>query len=103
MKPHQVLLFIACVMGCLAVLCYVLPGQVRLGDYEVRWPTMAKVLGTEEGEKIEGLEALEALDTIEVPDSLEVIDTIVPEESRIIVPKVVVDESADSRIFLQAV
>lgn len=102
MKPHQVLLFIACVMGCLAVLCYVLPGQVRLGDYEVRWPTMAKVLGTEEGEKIEGLEALEALDTIEVPDSLEVIDTIVPEESRIIVPKVVVDESADSRIFLQA-
>lgn len=110
MRPYKVLLFIAGVLACLAALCWVLPGRVRLGATEVRWPSLAEVFGgeqEEEGEALDTLEVLDTLDTLEVLDSLEVIDTlavpdtIVPEEPRVVVPKVVVDSTTDSRVFLR--
>lgn len=47
MRPYKVLLFIACVMACLAALCSVLPHRIALGEKEVRWPTLAEVMGSE--------------------------------------------------------
>ena len=45
MRPYKVLLFIVCVMACLAGLCFVLPGRVSLSDKDLRWPTLAEVMG----------------------------------------------------------
>ena len=46
MRTYHVLIFIACVMACLAALCFVLPGRLVLGDKELKWPTFAEVMGT---------------------------------------------------------
>ena len=46
MRTYHVLIFIACVMACLAALCWVLPGRLVLGDKELKWPTFAEVMGT---------------------------------------------------------
>ena len=48
MKPYKVLIFIACVMACLAALCIVLPGRIAFGEKVLRWPTLAEVFETEE-------------------------------------------------------
>ena len=48
MRPYHVLIFIAAVMACLGVLCWVLPGRVVVGEHELRWPTMAEVMGYNE-------------------------------------------------------
>lgn len=101
MKPHQVLLFIVSVMVCLAALCFLLPGRIAIGDKEVRWPTMAKVMGGN-SQKGEVRDTLDALDTIDALVSLDTLDRVDTMEVRPVVPKVVVDENTDSRIFLQA-
>lgn len=101
MKPHQVLLFIVSVMVCLAALCFVLPGRIEIGGKEVRWPTMAKVMGGN-SQKGEVRDTLDALDTIDALVSLDTLDRVDTMEVRPVVPKVVVDENTDSRIFLQA-
>ena len=48
MRPYKVLLFIICVMVSLAALCVVLPERFAFGEKELRWPTLAEVIGTEE-------------------------------------------------------
>ena len=101
MRPYKVLLFIAAVMACLAALCFALPGRVAWGDKELRWPTLAEVLDlpvakeyTEETEDIELPEfptfEEEPEETAEVPQQ--------PQQA----PKIVVDSTTDSRVFLQA-
>ena len=45
MRPYKVLIFIAAVMACLAALCVVLPGRVVWEDKELRWLTLAEVMG----------------------------------------------------------
>ena len=35
-------------MACLAALCIVLPGRIAFGGKQLRWPTLAEVIGTEE-------------------------------------------------------
>lgn len=103
MRPYKVLLFFACVLACLAALCFVLPGRVVLAETEVRWPTLAEVMGSEE--EPDGIDSLEFLGEIEVPDSAVILDTIVPEKPQpkpVAIPKIAVDSTTDSRIFLQS-
>ena len=100
MRPYKVLLFIAAVMACMAVLCIVLPGRVVIAEYELRWPTLAEVMGsTDSPEPIENLytpDTLGVLDTLEIPETLES-----PKPQPVVIPKVPVDSTVDSRIFLQ--
>ena len=104
MRPYKVLLFFACVLACLAALCLVLPGRVAFAGTEVRWPTLAEVMGsTEHRTQSTDIDSLDALDTPETLDTLETADTVVSEKPKPVVPpKVVVDSTTDSRIFLQS-
>ena len=96
MRPYKVLLFIAAVMACMAVLCVVLPGRVVLAEYELRWPTLAEVMGSSEKTDIP--------DTLDIPDILETQDTLEtpepPKPQPVVIPKVHVDSTVDSRMFL---
>ena len=82
-KPHQILIFIACVMAILGVLYKAFPD--------------VKLLHTEH--MTEAPDEIEDLDSIAV---LEPEDTIVVTQAPkpVVIPKVVVDTTADSRIFL---
>ena len=104
MKPYKVLLFIACVMVGLGVLCMVLPGRVAWGEQELRWPTLAEVMGSEKSEYSKYSEYSDSLLLEEfpvAPDSLIVAEadtaTAAPQP---VIPKFTVDSTADSRIFL---
>lgn len=100
MKPYKVLLFIAAVMACMAVLCVVLPGRVVIAAYELRWPTLAEVLGNTDSpeplDTLENLGDLGILDTLEIPETPEP-----PKPQPVVIPKVHVDSTVDSRIFLK--
>lgn len=100
MRPYKVLLFIACVMACLAALCLVLPHRIALGEKEVRWPTLAEVMGSEPVL----FDTLELVDTLALAEVLSLPDTIVPEKSaekpKPVIPKVAVDSTTDTRQFL---
>ena len=92
MRPYQVLIFVAVVMAVLGGLYWAFP-EGKIGE-------------------------LETLDTLEAPDTpdrleefpvfVEVTDTIVPvepvveEKPVVVVPKVAVDSTTDSRIFLKS-
>ena len=101
MRPYKVLIFIVCVMAGLAALCLVLPGRIAFGGHELRWPTLAEVLETEETiASQDSLENLESPETPESPDSpvpSAPKDTVAP-----VIPKVSVDSVTDSRMFLAA-
>ena len=99
MKPYQVLIFIAAVMACLAALCIALPGRVAWGEKELRWPTLAEVMG-ETSDSPETLDTLDTLEVLDILDTLEIPETSKPQP--IIVPKVQVDSTTDSRIFLHS-
>ena len=90
-------------MVSLAALCVVLPGRIALGEKELRWPTLAEVIGPSqpphEGEEIE------QLDTLDTLERLDTLDTPAPPEKteeRLPIPKITVDSTTDSRVFLQA-
>lgn len=106
MRPYKVLLFIACVLVCLGVLCIVLPDRVVWGEQELRWPSLAEVLGSESSENSEYSENSDSLHLEEfpvAPDSLLAAeaDTIVSTPQPVI-PHVTVDSTTDSRVFLSA-
>ncbi len=103
MRPYKVLLFIAAVMACLAALCIVLPGRVAWEEKELRWPTLVEVLGsTEDG--IQSTDLISLADSVVEPiDTIMPVDTIVPEQPKpqpVYIPKVSVDSTTDSRVFL---
>ena len=103
MKPYKVLLFIACVMVCLGALCLVLPGCISVGDKTLRWPTLAEVF--DRGTSTDSLLYADLLtDTIvERTDTIIPVDTIVPEKPKPVeIPKVAVDSTTDSRVFLHS-
>ena len=89
-------------MACLAALCMVLPGRIAFGEKQVRWPTLAEVISPTqpplEGEEIEEIDSLSDLSS---PDPIDTIEISEPEE-RPVVPKITVDSTTDSRVFLQA-
>ncbi|MBQ7631721.1 MAG: hypothetical protein IJS82_03060 [Paludibacteraceae bacterium] len=120
MRPHQVLLFIIAVMVCLGTLCFVLPERVTIGDKTLRWPTMAEVLGVETSAISSQLseETENPVDTVipeyrdtgipEISKNPETpVDTVLPEAPKPQpvaqdVPKVNVDSTTDSRVYLAA-
>ena len=86
MKPYQVLSFIAITMAVLGALYWAFPE--------------GKLLKTEH---LADSEPVIDIDTIaEFPVFAEAEDTIVPETPKPVIPKVVVDSTTDSRIFLQS-
>ena len=104
MRPYKVLLFIFACLGVLAALCIVLPHEVHVGERTLRWPTLAEVFGNEEAHPIPLPEEEE--ENITVPDTLPSPDTLppLPEKpvERLVIPKVKVDTTSDSRIYLSA-
>ena len=102
MKPYKVLLFIAAVMACLAALSIVLPGRVYWGDKELRWPTLAEILGNEDKSALQPIdeELTDIPDSTSLPEIPEQQDSVVPGKPKPVIPKVVVDSTTDSRIFL---
>ena len=105
MKPYQVLLFIACVMACLAALCIVLPGRVAWGEKELRWPTLAEVMGNADrfADEVQNTDLITIADSIDEPmDTIVAVDTIVPKAPKVVIPQVRVDSTSDSRVFLNA-
>ena len=106
MRPYKVLLFIAGLLASLAALSIVLPGRVSIAGTEVRWPTLSEVFVGDQAES-EEIEDLALLDEPEEPVSPVVQDTIVPKDTVIeetpqpvLPPKIEVDSTTDSRIFL---
>lgn len=99
MKPFQVLIFIASVFACLAGLCVVLPHEVPIGERTLRWPALAEVMGGNDG-----MSAAEPLND----EMTEPVDSVTPEHrdsvipKRPSIPKVAVDSTTDSRVFLQS-
>ncbi len=103
MRPSKVLLFIFAVMACLAVMCLVLPHRWEVGSRTLRWPTL--------GEAIETREAYpqplpEEEGSLTSPDTIALVDTLPSlqgrTEDRPPIPKVRVDSTTDSRVFLSA-
>lgn len=104
MRPYKVLLFISGVLACLTVLCIVLPGSVALAGTEVRWPTLTEVFENTKTDMINPDDStfLASLDLEEEPvveedkpktEEEEKPETVEP-------PKVVVDSTTDTRLFL---
>ena len=85
MRPYQVLIFLAAVMAILGGLYWAFPGEKACP----------------EGEELVILDDLDSLDNIVIPD------TVIPEEPKpqpvaVVIPKVNVDSTTDSRMFLKA-
>lgn len=105
MRPFKILLFIGEVMVALALLCIILPGRIALGDSQLRWPTLSKVLEIDNPKQTDSLVNEQEADTIaefpvfvaEKEDRKPVVAKPKPT-----IPKVQVDSTTDSRIFLRA-
>ena len=104
MRPYKVLLFIGGVLACLTVLCIVLPGRVAFAGTEVRWPTLTEVFEDTKTDMIDPDDStfLASLDVEEEPIVVEETPKTVEEEKpkAIEPPKVVVDSTTDTRLFL---
>ena len=85
MRPYKVLIFIAVVMAVLGTLYRAFPD--------------GKLWRTEE--PVESVEP-EISECLTVSDTLERQDSVVPEPPKPVIPKVIVDSTTDSRIFLQS-
>lgn len=104
MRPYKVLLFIGSVLACLTVLCVVLPGRVAFAGTEVRWPTLTEVFEDTKTDMIDPDDStfLASLDVEEEPIVVEeTLKTVEEEKPKAIEPpKVVVDSTTDTRLFL---
>lgn len=89
MRPYSVLIFFACVMGILGALYWAFPEE-NTDRYADR---------TQNTDLI-SLDSLDIPDNLESPEIAEVIDTVVPEKVKPEIPKVAVDSTTDSRVFL---
>ena len=103
MKPRKVLLFIFCCLLCLGLMCVLLPHRVNVCGVTLRWPTLAEMMGDTDrsADGIEHTDLISFADSIAEPaDTIAPVDTIAPEKPKVIIPKVTVDSTTDSRIFL---
>lgn len=91
MKPYQVLIFIAVVMSLLGVLYKAFPN----GQLLLKQPTELS-MEVSDNDTIEEFPVF-----AETEVELET-DTVIPQEPKVIIPKVAVDSTTDSRIFLQS-
>ena len=87
----------------------VLPGRIALGEYELRWPTLAEVLGEPSAVSHQPSDSSDYSEYSDSSDSSDYSDTIptmpAPSleertEERLPIPKVQVDSTTDSRVFL---
>lgn len=103
MRPYKVLLFIAGLLVSLAALCVVLPGRISIAGTEVRWPTLSEVMGKPSEVSIQDSDSTEYRNTVipEYRDTVVIPDTAIQETPKpILPPKIEVDSTTDSRIFL---
>ncbi len=103
MRPYKVLLFIAGLLVSLAALCVVLPGRVSIAGTEVRWPTLSEVMGKSSEVSIQDSDSTEYRNTVipEYRDTVVIPDTAIQETPKpVLPPKIEVDSTTDSRIFL---
>ena len=103
MKPRHIVLFITGVLVVLAALCLVLPGWISVGGTEVRWPTLSQVFRGDSAasdivisDELWDLDDPQEEDTISTDTKTDSTKTSAP----VAPPKVVVDSTTDSRIFL---
>ncbi len=94
------------VMAGLAGLCAVLPGQITWGDKTLRWPTFAEVFETSSLPLLQDKDGENEVD-YDLTDEIIVLDTTaiedtIPSSPKIVVPKVKVDSTTDSRMFLSS-
>ena len=105
MRPRSVLLFIACCLVCLGVLCLVLPHSLDLGSRTLHWPSLAEVFGVERTDTVDYAEVEDEL--VEFPEYVAT-DTVAEAETDttpvkttpVVVPTVHVDSVVDSRTYL---
>ena len=112
MRPYKVLLFIGGLLACLSVLCVVLPGRVAFAGTEVRWPTLtevfegpkAKMINPDDPEYLASLDKEGELEEMEMQGTSEPTSTseaVAEEKPKVVeAPKVVVDSTTDTRLFL---
>lgn len=103
MRPYKVLLFIAGLLVSLAALCVVLPGRFSIAGTEVRWPTLSEVMGKPSEVSIQDSDSTEYRNTVipEYQDTVVIPDTVIEETPKpVLPPKIEVDSTTDSRIFL---
>lgn len=92
------------VLVVLAALCLVLPGRVMPGGTELRWPTLAQVFESQTHEETEIPDELWYLDDPEeiasdTGSDTTSIDSVTP-PAPVLPPRVIVDTTTDSRLFL---
>lgn len=106
MRPYKILLFMTGILVVLAALCIVLPGRVTIGGTELRWPTLAQVFDAQTAAKeVEIPDRLWNLDdpkeaALDTTAIVLTTDSVTPSAPSVVPPKVVVDSTTDSRIFL---
>ena len=91
MKPYQVLIFIAVVMGLLGVLYKAFPN--------------GQLLHKQPSEISSPLSENDTIEEFPVFAEAEIeaeTDTLIPTEPEVIIPKIVVDSTTDSRVFLSS-
>ena len=96
MKPYQVLIFIAVVMSLLGVLYKAFPN----GQLLHKQPTELSM----EVSDNDTIEEFPVFAETEVEAEIEEAetDTLIPQEPKVIIPKIAVDSTTDSRVFLQS-
>ena len=99
MKAKNVFLFIAAVLAGLGVLCIVLPHRLQVGSRTLKWPTLAEVF-SEKNAVPDTPDVPDSPENPDIPETPEVQDTV-PAKPKPVIPKVVVDSTADSRMFLR--
>ena len=92
MKPYQVLIFIAVVMGLLGVLYKAFPN----GQLLHKQPSELSV----EVSDNDTIEEFPVFAEAEIEEAET--DTLIPQEPKVIIPKIAVDSTTDSRVFLQS-
>ena len=91
MKPYQVLIFIAVVMSLLGVLYKAFPN----GQLLHKQPTELSM-------EVSDNDTIEEFPVFAEAEVEAETDTLIPQEPKVIIPKVAVDSTTDSRIFLQS-
>lgn len=91
MKPYQVLIFIAVVMGLLGVLYKAFPN----GQLLHKQPSELSI-------EVSDNDTIEEFPVFAEAEVEVETDTVIPQEPKVIIPKVAVDSTTDSRIFLQS-
>ena len=91
MKPYQVLIFIAVVMGLLGVIYKAFPN----GQLLHKQPSELSI-------EVSDNDTIEEFPVFAEAEVEVETDTVIPQEPKVIIPKITVDSTTDSRIFLQS-